>query len=61
MGNEHGQRENENKNDKENGNEFTDRARVKVKFCSHFSFSVLFGRSPFPVPRFINLLTTELT
>ena len=49
MGNEHGQRENENKNDKENGNEFTDRARVQVKFCSHFSFS----RSlwSFPIPR----------
>ena len=39
MGNEHGQRENENKNEKENGNEFTDRAMVQVKFCSHFSFS----------------------
>ena len=25
--------------EKENGNEFTDRARVQVKFCSHFSFS----------------------
>ena len=27
-------------------NEITDRARVQVRFCSHFSFS----RSPFPVP-----------
>ena len=31
------------------GNEFTDRARIQVRFCSHFSFS----RSPcsFPAPR----------
>ena len=39
MGNEQGQWENENKNEKENSNEFTDRARVQLKFCSHFSFS----------------------
>ena len=49
MGNEHGQRKNENKNEKENCNEFTDRARVQVKFCSHFSFSRSFWS--FPIPR----------
>ena len=60
MGNEQEQRENENKNEKENGNEFTDTARVQVKFCSHFSFPRSSGCSRFPVPRFINLLKTEL-
>ena len=62
MGNEHGQREKENKNEKENGNELTHRARVQVNFCSHFfHFLVRFGRSPFPFPSFIIILKTELT
>ena len=42
------------------GNEFTDRARVQLQFCSHFSFPVPFGRSSFPVPRFIIILKTDL-
>ena len=43
------------------GNEFTDRARVQLKFCSHSShFPFPFGRSSFPVPRFIIILKTDL-
>ena len=33
-------------------NEVTDRARVQVRFCFHFSFS----RSPLPVPHFSNMI-----
>ena len=43
------------------GNEFTDRARVQVKFCSQFSFFRSLSSSPFPVLRFIRFIKTELT
>ena len=33
----------------------------KLSFVPIFHFPVLFGPSPFPFPRFINLLKTELT
>ena len=32
------------------GNQVTDRARVQVTFCSHFSFSASHTRSSLPVP-----------
>ena len=37
------------------GNEVTDRARVQVRFRSHFHFPVLRARSSFLVPRFNNI------
>ena len=33
------------------GNEVTDRARIQIRFCSHFSFST----SPFPVLHYGNI------
>ena len=54
MGNEHGKRENGNKMETKQriGNKVTDRARVQVKYCSHFfifPFLVLVSRSPLAV------------
>ena len=49
-----GERENEKWEQNRIGNDITDRSRVQVRFCSHFSFlpipfHVLVPRFPFPV------------
>ena len=61
MGNEQGQWENENKNEKKMVMNLPIGLGFKLRFVPIFHFPVLFGCSPFPVPRLINLLKTELT